>query len=608
MFLSSHTNSMSSIEDLDFSEYDAKAQHTFVDTYSAFIKKRSTDCVKVGTGWMTRANARDMLKKGENDDVITKLRDNLKQVEVNNLSVRMDDPHELLGLRGKTSVQKLVDKHVPFLSMYGAFAYSCSCGSGKTIAGLQVMQQLQCRTLIISSRNAVNDQWKVIIEQLYPDLVIECKRIQYRRGKRLKPNERIDDPDVYIDTPQYLGKKIDSLTMHPSLIIFDEVHSLLGNAFIRVLLYPLLKVTTGEWDEMPYMIALSATYPPATSKGYKSLVKLFGKAFRTESSITDIPVYVWDYYDHYTVTVTHPKTNAMVEVTGQEARGAWDMKYRALEDHETIEYFADAIDGVNEEINTIIANKRKANKGNGNGSQPGNPKQTASGNQSTSAVGNASVNQPDTTASSNGDDTGIPHDSMHDHSSCSEEDLSLIDPTDVHHKGIIITHSVDLSAYAAMYAHLRWNVNVLLIRAVDEDDLYIPFGNSDTYELTCCTTYDDIVRDGVGIKCDYKEHIDDVSIIVGTYHRLKEGFSVQNITWGICTKYVWSYISRVQMTGRIRRSSDDPELNARKRILMVSSTRRPSNLRVPNAKKPFKWMYDFEIEKSLFEFENYIKI
>lgn len=592
---------MSSIDDLDFSEYDEKAQHTFIETYTNFIKKKNKDCVRVGKGWMIRANARDILKKGVNDDVIGSIRDNPKDVELNNISVRMGDPHELLGLHGKTSVQTLVDKHIPFLKMYGSFAYSCSCGSGKTIAGLQVMQQLQCRTLIISSRNAVNDQWKVIIEQLYPGMVIECKRVQYRNGKKLKPTEKIDEADVYIDTPQYLGKMVDTLTIKPSLIIFDEVHSLLGTAFIRVLLYPLLKVISGEWDEMPYMIALSATYPPATSKGYKSLTKLFGKAFRTESSITDIPVYIWDYYDHYTTTFKNPKNGAPYDIMGQEARGNWDMKYYPLEDHEIIDYFADAIDGVNEEINAIIEKKRQKSGRNVIHND-------INGDINDKTSGGTCEHGSDNIKPSDGDITSIPNDSMHDHTKCSEEDISLIDPTDVNHKGIIITHSIDSSAYAAMYAHLRWNVNVLLIRAVHEDDIYIPFGNSDTYELTVNTTYQDIVKDNVGIKCNYKDHIADASIIVGTYHRLKEGFSVQNITWGICTKYVWSYISRVQMTGRIRRSSDDPELNARKRILLVMSQRRPSNLRIPKAKKPYKWMYDIEIEKGLFAFENYVRI
>lgn len=599
---------MSSIDDLDFSEYDAKAQHDFIETYTSFIKKRNKDCVKVGKGWLVRANARDILKKGVNDDVITSIRDKPKDVELNNLSVTMDDPHVLLGLQGKTSVQTLVDKHIPFLKMYGSFAYSCSCGSGKTIAGLQVMQQLQCRTLIVSSRNAVNDQWRVIIEQLYPDMIIECKRIQYKNGKRLKTNERVDEADVYIDTPQYLGTKVDVLTIKPSLIIFDEVHSLLGKAYIRVLLYPLLKVISGEWEEMPYMIALSATYPPASSKGYQSLTKLFGKAFRTESSITDIPVYIWDYYDHYTATVSNPKTGMRSTVTGQEARGNWDMKYTAIEDNDIIDYFADAIDGVNEEINAIIeAKKQKAGR---NVIKCQTDGDTCKQSETT----DDNSNQTDSTSQTTVDSCkqtvtiDIPKDNMHDHTKCSEEDFASIDPTDVNHKGIIITHSIDSSAYAAMYAHLRWNINVLLIRSVDEDDLYIPFGNSDTYELTVNTTYQDLVKDGVGIKCNYKDHLSDVSIIVGTYHRLKEGFSVQNITWGICTKFVWSYISRVQITGRIRRSSDDPELNARKRILLVMSTRRPSNLRVPKARKPYKWMYDLEIERGLFQFENYVRL
>ena len=118
----------------------------------------------------------------------------------------------------------------------------------------------------------------------------------------------------------------------------------------------------------------------------------------------------------------------------------------------------------------------------------------------------------------------------------------------------------------------------------------------------------DLTKNNIGIKCEYKNVVDNCSIIVGTFHRLKEGFSVQNITWGICTKFVWGFISRIQLLGRIRRSSNDEELNNKKRIMYVCSGSIPSTIGIPKAKEPHRITYDLDSEMKLFEMENYIRI
>ena len=46
-----------------------------------------------------------------------------------------------------------------------------------------------------------------------------------------------------------------------------------------------------------------------------------------------------------------------------------------------------------------------------------------------------------------------------------------------------------------------------------------------------------------------------ISVICGCYHRLKEGISIENAVWGICTKFIYSTIARTQILGRIRRTS-----------------------------------------------------
>lgn len=570
-------------EDLDFSEFDEKTQITFTETYAEFIKCKGIDTVMVDKKRLIRAHARDVINRETHPNVIEEVKTRLKHVPVNNISSPIVSPHEILNYGSKTSVQQLVDKHVPFLPIYGSFAYSCSCGSGKTIAGLQIINALQCRTLIVSSRNAVNDQWKICIEQMYPDLIIETKGKQTRNGVKIKNPSTL--ADIYIDTPQYLGAKIEKLSIRPSLIIFDEVHSLLSKGFIRVLLFPLVKVISGEWDELPYMIALSATYPPLNSPGYKSLMKLFGKAFRTESDITKIPVHIWDYYEHFS-TVQDDGTHKRL-ISGIEARGAWDTKYSQLDDNDIVEYFADAIDGVNADINAQIERDRINQTIIDQKSIPKPVDEVTVAKNMLKQLETPTIPAPPTVTA---------------------EDIASIDPTDPNHKGIIMTYTIDSSIYAAIYVHHRWNVDVLLIRAVDEPDYYFPRDRYMDFKLKPDITIDTLKDECVGIKCDYKDHLTSACIIVGTFHRLKEGFSVQNITWGICTKFVWSYISRVQLVGRVRRLSNDPELNSHKRILLVSSGVRPSTLKVPRAKKPYKWLYDMTVESTMFKFENYIRI
>ena len=517
-------------------DFNEACEINFTDSYSALIRKKGIDTVIGGKRRMLRAEARDVIMANKDNELYKKLRETRKNTEIHNSSVPIEDPFKLLGFDEKTSVQTLIEKHAPMMSTFGSYAYSCSCGSGKTVAGLYLMHYLGCRTLIISSRNAVNDQWRFIIQELYPELVIQTKDSQTINGRDVyRPAS-----DVYIYSPHWLGPKIDTVNIKPSLIIYDEVHSLLSPKFIRVLLYPFVKVANGEWDELPYMIALSATYPKGSSKEYRYLTKVFGKVFRSESAITKIPVYVWDYYDHFT-----RMTDAGKIVAKDEARGMFDHMYTALSDYEAVEYFADMID----------KNRKDFEKGTGD---------------------------------------------------VKEEDV--IDPTSTRFKGIIMSYYIKSSVYAALYVHKRWNCNVLLMRSIDESSVFLEKDKNLDFEFDYTVDLSDLAHSGVGVRCEYQDVVDKCSIIVGTFLRLKEGFSVQNITWGICTKFVWGFISRIQLLGRIRRSSKDEELNKKKRIMYVCSGTRPSTMGIPKARKPYKYLYDIKDEEYLFEKENYIRI
>ena len=224
----------------------------------------------------------------------------------------MLDPFDTLGISKKTQVQEFVEKHVDDFPKYQAFLYTTSCGSGKTLAGLYAMYKLKCKTLIISTRNAINDQWKQAIEKCFPDLTImtrECK------GK-------VPDADVYIYSPQYLATKFEDIDLNVSFIIYDEIHSLLSDVFSKVIAGPYKKVLSGDWKQLPYFIGLSATLPQRGTEERYILEAVFGKPFAPKSNITSIPINVWDY------------RNSIAELK----RGILDLNYKPLEDNDFVKF------------------------------------------------------------------------------------------------------------------------------------------------------------------------------------------------------------------------------------------------------------------------------
>lgn len=509
-------------------EFDATCILTFDKVYKEFINE---DRVDVFDG-MSRSEFRCKYSNMANNDKqvavekLLELKKRPKNIKENSLSYTIENPFDLLNFDEKTDVQQKIEKHSEWMKYYGNYAYSCSCGAGKTVAGIYLMYKKQCKTLIISSRNAINDQWKVIIEQLYPNLIIYTKDGYYTNGSKIpKRNTKCLVPDVYILSPQYLVTKLD-MEFNPGLIIYDEIHSLLSKEFIKVLLMPMVNVIKGRWSELPYMIALSATYPSkSTWQGREAnnrLNKIFGSIFLSTSTITNIPVKVWDYREHY-----EREDKEGEKLTGQEARGNFDSHYVPLDDIEAIEYFCEKIN-----------------------------------NEGTIKI-------------------------------CPE------------YKGIVMTYTIDTSIYAALYVHKFWNCNVVLIRSSTEQCIFFEKDKYLDVEVDPMITLSSL---NIGEKCDYKDVVDKCCIIVGTLQRLKEGFSIQNITWGICTKFIYNTIPRVQILGRIRRNSNNKDLNKQERIFYVCSGCVPNTIGIPNYKGKHKITYDFSSERTLFKLENYIRI
>ena len=245
----------------------------------------------------------------------------LKTVEVNNLSVeKLANP--FIGLEHLTEVQTLIRKicKEQYFEKLGSIAIQASCGSGKTLAGIYVIRYLCCKTLIVSTRNAVIDQWMTQLKTLYPKL-----KIQSSESKAITA-----DADIWILTPNYLNTKnrieSDTFDIKPSLIIYDEIHTMLSETskshdqeFLNVLKYPFIRTQRKEWSELPYMLALSATYPEKMD----NLNRVFGPPIHKVTSIVKTPVAIYDLRDE----------------TPAKKRGKCDEKYHPLDQYDCVKHY-----------------------------------------------------------------------------------------------------------------------------------------------------------------------------------------------------------------------------------------------------------------------------
>ncbi|MFA5720626.1 MAG: DEAD/DEAH box helicase family protein, partial [Acholeplasmataceae bacterium] len=457
--------------------------------YQKFLAKKSNDVID----GVFRPEIRTRALNDKNQELMDSLKVKSKDVELNNLSSPIENPFELLKFTEKSDLQKLVDKHSDVIRFHGNFMYTASAGDGKTVAGLFLIYKLQCRTLIISSRNSVNDQWIFLLRKLYPNLKIT-------NLDSFNPKE---DYDIYVFTPQYLANKPDLSFMKISLIIYDEIHSLLSDVFIKVLEFPFQYVIKEIYSELPYMISLSATLPlPGTSKS-KFLRKIFGKEFRTKSKVVKIPI---DIYETRSSDNCIRALRKMFKLVNSEI-------------------------GVKYGIVTLVKNSQCGDTNDYSSSKDHQCSSSVKSLVETSSVKN--INE--SLVKDIGDCSSVKNISepLSKDSQCNsslENHQQYLPISKV--RGIIMTYTVDSSIYAALHIRKIWKCDVLIVRAVGENCILV---NKD-YDFDETITYKQLKEniDKIGFYCDVNQP---AQVIVGCLHRLSEGFSIQNITWGICTKF-----------------------------------------------------------------------
>lgn len=593
----------------------------FTDVYAEFVKNKTIDVVR--TRRYDDPTARKLLKlrsevktyaleakRNKKEDVCNEISEycynNPKTVtetatKINDKKL-LKNPFKAFGYETKSDVQQRMEKNLVKMPVFGAYAYSCSCGSGKTLAGINYICNLKLQTIIISARNAVNDQWKTQLQDIYPRLII------YEDFKKT-------DGDVYVVTPQLIYRHLDDFPLTPGLIIYDEIHNMLATVHIQALLLPMMLVNQKRMHELPYMIGLSATYPEPSTRSYKYILKLFGRPIVCESVITKIPVYVYDYYDHYSLNLTHEARRHM----------NFDRNYPKLNDMEAVRDAFDRIDANTDgyyNINPIDTHYK--------GIVMGYTIYTSlliaryiHDRYNCNVLLVRTENMPNVL---------FRKDAKYDYSVIPAMDYTKYVP-EVSIEDQLKGDSEEESDEAAPPKQRKQTVkkatkiskkSVKSVKRVvvdddsdddsdngaEGDENVVEEENGEDEKPAIDTS--DLLKCGIGEKYDFHANgFDDIAIIVSTVQRLKEGFSVQYATWGICTKFVWNQASRVQILGRIRRSSPDEELNKQRRIMLCYGGPKPSTVNIPASRRngiPPKWLYNDEYEKLMFAKENYIRL
>lgn len=183
------------------------------------------------------------------------------------------------------TLQKKLDN-----KLFERFQYvsiSAPCAAGKTLMGLQMIHHLKLKTLIISARTAIKEQWLKEISEIWPEMkvLLQCAK----NSKKV-----IEEPDIWIMSPQFLRTHLNEETFknlqEVHFVIFDEIHSMCGGAFSKCFeIFRLFKHPI-------YMCGLSATFPKNDSEDGILLTRTFGIPIQLSSeAIVSRKVFVYDF-------------------------------------------------------------------------------------------------------------------------------------------------------------------------------------------------------------------------------------------------------------------------------------------------------------------------
>ena len=215
--------------------------------------------------------------------------------------LKLDNPYEAkkitMNIPQQTLQRKLDNK---LFERFQFINISAPCAAGKTLMGLQIIHYLSLKTLIISCRTSIKEQWLKEINEIWPELNILIQSSGKSSNKYIKDKKNYQ---IYIISPQYLINKLESnelskdsfikdIINNVNLIIFDEIHSMCGDKFSKC--FNIYKL----FNHYIYMCGLSATYPKNDSQDGLLLSSIFGNPIILKSdAIVARSVYVYDFRD-----------------------------------------------------------------------------------------------------------------------------------------------------------------------------------------------------------------------------------------------------------------------------------------------------------------------
>ena len=171
---------------------------------------------------------------------------------------------------------------------HGSGIFEAEPGCGKTLAAVGVIHKYKIKTLIVSTRINIKEQWYLEINTTYPEL-------------RICNDTTLRDSDIYILTPQFILKNLDNSLFKKylsgvGLIICDEIHSMFSSEFGKMLSLPFELVLREITQALPIFLGLTGTFHIEPNNKIK---EIFDKIYYPVNKLKRIRTKFIPYIDLY---------------------------------------------------------------------------------------------------------------------------------------------------------------------------------------------------------------------------------------------------------------------------------------------------------------------
>lgn len=182
---------------------------------------------------------------------------------------------------------------------FGSGIFEAEPGCGKTLAAIGVIYKYKIKTLIISTRINIKEQWYLEINNAYPELKI-CN------------NNTLRNSDIYILTPQYILNNLASVQFKKyldgvGLVICDEIHSMFSNEFGKMLVLSYELVLREITKALPIFLGLTGTFHIGLEN--KKIKDIFDRIYYPVMILKRVRTKIIPYIDLYNRYPNHGKND-----------------------------------------------------------------------------------------------------------------------------------------------------------------------------------------------------------------------------------------------------------------------------------------------------------